>query len=86
MDGSEISLRSFLSIYPDFDLNTVIDQRNGFTMLHWCAYLNHPNIARLLIDNKIDVNAVDKYGNTALHVCAGLFLSFYLIYSVRTGK
>lgn len=71
MDGSEISLRTFLRQYPDFDINTVIDTRNGFTMLHWCAYLNHPNIARLLIENKINVNAVDKYGNTPLHICAG---------------
>ena len=44
----------------------------GWTALHWCARLNHPEIARMLIDAGADVNIQNKYGSTALHFCASL--------------
>ena len=43
---------------------------NGWTALHWCAYWNHPEIARMLIDVGADVNIQNNDGSTALNVCA----------------
>jgi ankyrin repeat protein len=31
-----------------------IQNNNGWTALHWCAYKNHPEIARMLIDAGAD--------------------------------
>ena len=42
----------------------------GWTALHWCAYHNRPEIARMLIDAGADLNIQDSDGFTALHRCA----------------
>ena len=42
----------------------------GSTALHWCAYKNRSEIARMLIDAGADVNIQEEYGTTALHRCA----------------
>ena len=48
------------------------DYEYGWTALHWCAYLNHPEISRMLIDAGADVNIQHNGGWTALHWCADL--------------
>ena len=43
----------------------------GFTALHVCAFNNHPEIARILLDAGADLNMRESYyGLTALHECA----------------
>ena len=42
----------------------------GSTALHWCAYENRSEIARMLIDAGADVNIQEEFGLTALHWCA----------------
>ena len=42
----------------------------GWTALHWCVNMNHPEFARMLIDAGADVNIQRKDGSTALHWCA----------------
>ncbi|GHM58617.1 MAG: hypothetical protein sL5_03500 [Candidatus Mesenet longicola] len=39
-------------------------------LLYWAAHKGHIRTARLLIKLRADVNAKDKYGNTALHCAA----------------
>lgn len=43
---------------------------NKMTPLHWAAELGNQAIAKLLIDNKADVNIKDKMGFTPLHWAA----------------
>ena len=47
-------------------LSTEKDE-DGITLLHWAAFNNRCRIARALIDNGADINAVDKHLNTPLH-------------------
>ena len=42
----------------------------GWTVIHECAYHNHPEILRMLIDAGADLNIQRNDGSTALHVCA----------------
>ena len=39
------------------------------TALDWCAWKNHPEIARMLLDAGADVNIQGVFGSTALHMC-----------------
>lgn len=47
------------------DVNQV-EKETGFTALHYCAQFYNLEIARLLIENKANVNAQDNVGNTPL--------------------
>ena len=42
---------------------------NEWTALHECAFSNHPEILRVLIDAGVDLNVKDEHGRTALHWC-----------------
>lgn len=44
--------------------------RGSFCNHKICFELEHENVAKLLIDNKADVNAKNARGETQLHVCA----------------
>ena len=53
------------------DVNCTDDQKR--TPLHYCAQFGFPRIARILLieaAGRVDINAVDAEGCTALHVCA----------------
>ncbi|KAG0717941.1 Acyl-CoA-binding domain-containing protein 6 [Chionoecetes opilio] len=43
---------------------------NGMTLLHWAADRGHQDMARYLLEQKLDVNARDSEGQTALHYAA----------------
>ena len=52
----------------EFEKKTKTRERNeGQTYLHFAAYLGHVDIVKVLIRNGADVNAVDRYMETALH-------------------
>lgn len=55
--GADIDVR-----FPEFDLDR--------TLLHIATRENNYEVCQLLIDAGIDVNAVDKLGNTPLHLAA----------------
>jgi ankyrin repeat protein len=44
---------------------------DGRTPLHWAARFGIKDMGQLLLDNKADVNARDKYNNTPLHYAIG---------------
>ena len=43
---------------------------DGMTLLHWAADRGHREIAKYLLEQKLDVNARDSEGQTALHYAA----------------
>ena len=47
-----------------------IKDEHGKTALHWCPIMNHPEIARILIDAGADVNAKEKDEWSLLHYSA----------------
>lgn len=47
--------------HPDIRL-----QHRDRTPLLWAAFNGHPNVMRVLLDEKVDVNAKDRYNRTAL--------------------
>ena len=42
----------------------------GITALHWAAYHNSVDVAKLLLENSANVNSTDSRGQTALHDAA----------------
>lgn len=54
-------------VYNELAAVDIVDS-NGITPLHTAAYNGNINIARLLIDSDVNVNAADENGVTPLHV------------------
>ncbi|XP_076446968.1 uncharacterized protein LOC143284184 [Babylonia areolata] len=50
--------------------NVEFQDRKGNTYLHYVCTMNRPYIFHILAASRIDVNARNKHGNTALHVTA----------------
>lgn len=51
------------------DVNTPLDG-DGWTVLHYAAIRNKPQLVRILIDKGADINVQSKYKRTALHYAA----------------
>eukprot|EP00698_Gefionella_okellyi_P024726 TRINITY_DN8806_c0_g1_i1.p1 TRINITY_DN8806_c0_g1~~TRINITY_DN8806_c0_g1_i1.p1 ORF type:complete len:1244 (+),score=259.71 TRINITY_DN8806_c0_g1_i1:41-3772(+) len=67
------SLRALIKHSADIDLNA--RTKNGVTPLYYASQVPDPqNIAFLLNDRRVDVNAADVKGRTSLHVAASLGL------------
>jgi hypothetical protein len=66
--GLTTSVKRLLSI-RNINVNVKDDWR-GYTPLHFAATIGHVEIARLLLQNRADVNAKSKYGTTPLHDAA----------------
>ena len=51
-------------------LGANLDWQNndGWTALHWCAYFNHPEIAKMLLDAGADVNIQNEKGKRPYEV------------------
>lgn len=52
------------------DINEKNDNYNGLTSLHIAVRLKYLNIAKMLLENGADANAVDNSGSTSLHDAA----------------
>jgi hypothetical protein len=67
-NGFTTSVKRLLSI-RNINVN-VKDDRKGWTPLHYAAWKGHIEIARLLLQNRADVNARSIGGSTPLHCAA----------------
>ena len=65
-EGSENLCRLLLEHNADVN----IQEKHGFTPLHWCAFKGYENLCRLLLEHNADVNIQDKDGSTPLHLSA----------------
>ncbi|XP_076453246.1 rabankyrin-5-like [Babylonia areolata] len=65
MAGSEIIVRNLLLAGASVNEKT----QTGETALHLAAVRDHSSIVSILIENNVDVDAVDENLNNALHVC-----------------
>lgn len=64
--GHEATVRILLEKGADAD--TRFGGYLGGTALHFAAFSNNKTITELLLHNKADIDATDKFGNTALHM------------------
>lgn len=48
--------------------NVNLQDRHGYTALHWAAYHDHPKIAGLLLMNGVDASIQDNNGETAQEI------------------
>ncbi|MGA2218396.1 MAG: ankyrin repeat domain-containing protein [Terracidiphilus sp.] len=67
-DGDVKKVESLLKVNPA--LVSSKDEKYGQTPLHVAAFNDRLEVAKLLIDNKADVNAVANNGSTPLHLAA----------------
>ena len=44
--------------------------QDGWTPLHWAAWIGHQDVAKLLLDGGADLNMVTQHGGTPLHWAA----------------
>jgi ankyrin repeat protein len=66
MDGNVSGLRELLETYDDVTERDI--DGDGWKALHVTTFYGHFDVAKLLIQNGADVNAVDKYNDTSLQV------------------
>jgi ankyrin repeat protein len=64
--GDIEAIEDFVAIGKTDDVDD--SERNA---LHYAVGFNQAEAVQILLDNKMDVNATDKHGNTALHFAAG---------------
>jgi ankyrin repeat protein len=62
--GDVEEFKALLRKNPDLIL---IRSHNLSTLLHFATFADHKDVAELLLADKADVNAKDKYGDTPLH-------------------
>ena len=48
-----------------------VEDKDGYTPLHWCVRDGKENLGRLFLEHNADVNMKDYSGYTPLHWCAG---------------
>ncbi len=67
-DGNITEIKQALS--DGMDINSTWKNDANQSMLFYAAAYNHLELVKFLVENGININAVDKYGNTALHQAA----------------
>jgi hypothetical protein len=67
-EGDIKKVEALLKEHPD--LVSSRDEKYGQTPLHIAAFNDHINVAKLLLENKADVNAKANNGSTPLHLAA----------------
>src|SRR5689334_20361847 len=68
-DGNLEKVKALLKGDPDLVFSK---DNDGFTPLHWATSSRSTDLAKLLLSQKADVNARDKYGRTPLHLAGEL--------------
>jgi ankyrin repeat protein len=67
MAASEGNLTLLQSSLASLQLPFTAADENGYTLLHAAASYNHLELMQFLLQNHVDVNAVDNDGDSALH-------------------
>jgi hypothetical protein len=67
--GELVELRALLEEHPEVNVDGYRGVGGG-TALYWACCVGYAECARLLINQKADVNAMNKYGDSALHEAA----------------
>ena len=65
-DAAEKSDRALVGAWLERKADVNQAQVDGMTALHWAAYHDDLEMARLLVDAKADVKAANRYGVTPL--------------------
>ncbi|HEX8201280.1 MAG TPA: ankyrin repeat domain-containing protein, partial [Isosphaeraceae bacterium] len=65
-DAAEKEDRAAVRALLDRRVEVDGEQVDGMTALHWAAYLDDLETAKLLVDANADVNAANRYGVTPL--------------------
>lgn len=66
------SLPNILQKLPEHQTNAMTRDKSGRTALHYAAENGHAEIVELLLKVTPDVNARDRYGDTALQHCMAI--------------
>jgi len=67
--GNFSKSKALLKANPDLVFSK---DKNGYTPLHWAAFMGHKDVAELLLADGADVNATNNFGETPLHEAASM--------------